>query len=277
MEKLDPIGLQHRFWRAIAEHAPEVMEDLFDRYQGAEWNDDQWLARSERWIESGCQNPRENDPHPAAMAWCDHWGLPDWCLRLAETALWKLWKRQGSTYRRQAWDKAAGQSHYYYFRPPALEFNFNPWSGIRLFQPHFFLLLLRCPSSFVQSVLLALIAAQGTVYAPISRDEYLKQVIEAATKAAGAHYDECIAGFKWFSADEYREFREFDTHCRWAILYILGLKDREIAERENNNRSDAISEDMVKKARYRVAKALGIEFKDRKGGRSFKGTRTPRK
>jgi hypothetical protein len=222
MEKLDPIAQQHRFWKAIAEHTPEVMEDLFERRQRhlQLWLDDRSDMTTSRWN-------REED---VAREWCTQRELPDWCLKLAKEALLK--RRHPSNTTRECWDLAAARSPYYFLRPPALEFDFNPWST-------------------------------DTPYAPISRDEYLNRVEEVATEAAGAHYDKYIASFPWFSANEYQEFRRFDTECRRLCLRLAGYSAEEIAEGEGGD----VDVSTVSKGAKKVAKALGIELPDDRGKR----------
>jgi hypothetical protein len=89
----DVIGCQYGFWRLIRKHAPEVVKDLFDRDRPRMWNIKEWDARWERFMVA-LDNPRGTGPHPAALAWCEGWQLPDWFLIRAEHALSAVPSRQ---------------------------------------------------------------------------------------------------------------------------------------------------------------------------------------
>jgi hypothetical protein len=128
----DVIGCRYDFWRLIRKHAPEVIRDLFDRDRNRLWNDEQW---AERWSKRDPDNPRGTGPHPAALAWCERWGLPDWCLIRAEHALSAVPSRQLKTAHAQdldRWRKAVSHSSYY-FKPPALKLTLNLWSKDEVF------------------------------------------------------------------------------------------------------------------------------------------------
>jgi|SRR5215475_3468199 len=145
------------------------------------WNIKEWDARWERFDPD---NPRGTGPHPAALAWCERWKLPDWCLVRAEHALSAVPSRQLNTRRIQdmdRWRKAVGNSLYYYLKPPPFEFKLSLWPA-------------------------------RSAYEPLTREECRERILKAATKAADEYFDKHVATFKWFDAEE---FRRFDEHFRY--------------------------------------------------------------
>src|SRR5262245_46602208 len=112
-EKLDVIACRHRFWKMLGELAPEVLHDLFNRDHPRVWTRAQW---DERWLRFDPNSPRNHDPHPGALAWCEQLKMPDWCLVLAERALDAQPSRQLKTKKVQEmdrWSKAVRHSAYY--------------------------------------------------------------------------------------------------------------------------------------------------------------------
>jgi len=204
-EKLDVKARQYRFWKLLPVYAPEVRQDLFDREPDIAWKDPEWLAR---WQRSDPDNPRGTGPHPAALGWCERWGLPDWCLVRAEHA---LSMRRGNSIEK-AWSKSVDDSIYFYIKPPPFEFKLSLWPA-------------------------------GSAYEPLTREECRERILTAAAKAAGAYFDNHVKAinefWEWFSTEE---CRKFDQHCRWLILHLFkGLKARQIVELEDAARGSELS------------------------------------
>jgi len=230
----DVVGCRYDFWRLIRKYAPEVIRDLFDRDRNPVWNVEQW---AERWERFGADpdKPRGTGPHPAALAWCERWGLPDWCLIRAEHALNAVPSQQLKTQRYQdmdRWRKAVSHSSYY-FKPPALKLTLNLWSKDEAFT------------------------------LPI-RDELTRRALEAVARCIGgevARYDaKYIQPLRegkrsWlFPALDEAANRKFELHAKWLILNKLkGAPQKVIALDEN------VSEQAVIKAINTLAEQLGFE------------------
>jgi hypothetical protein len=228
----DVVGCRYDFWRLIRKHAPEVIRDLFDRDRNRMWDDAQWAAR---WERSDPNNPRGTGPHPAALAWCERWGLPDWCLIRAEHALRAVPSRQLKTAHARdldRWRNAVSHSSYY-FKPPALKLTLNLWS-------------------------------KDEVFTLLTRDELKRRALEAVARCIGGEVARYEAKYiqplregkrSWlFPALDEAENRKFELHVKWLILNkFKGAPQKVIALDEN------VSEQAISKAIIALAEQLGFE------------------
>jgi len=230
----DVVGYRYDFWRLIRKYAPEVIRDLFDRDRNPIWNDGQW---AERWERFGADpdNPRGTGPHPAALAWCERWGLPDWCLIRAEHALNAVPSRQLKTQRYQdmdRWRKAVSHSSYY-FKPPALKLTLNLWS-------------------------------KDEAFTLPTRDELARRALEAVARCIGgevaiydAKYIQPLRDGKrsWlFPALDEAANRKFELHAKWLILNKVKRAPQKVIALDEN-----VSEQAVIKAINMLAEQLGFE------------------
>jgi hypothetical protein len=230
----DVIGCRYDFWRLIRKYAPEVIRDLFDRDRDRMWNIEEWSSRWER-FKVDPDNPRGTGPHPAALAWCDRWKLPDWCLVRAEHALSAGPSRQLKTQRYQdmdRWRKAVSHSSYY-FKPPALKLTLNLWS-------------------------------KDEAFTLLTRDELKRRALDAVASCIGgevARYDakyiqplrEGKRSWLFLALDEAGN-RKFELHAKWLIFNKLkGAPQKEIAIDEG------VNPQAVSKAIITLAEQLGFE------------------
>jgi hypothetical protein len=228
-ENLDTIARQHRFWRLLSEIAPEVRNDLFKRDRPRVWTQAQW---DERWARCDLNNPRNHDPHPGALAWCEEWKMPDWCLSLAERALYALPSRQlkAEKFREMdRWRKAASRSFYYFTKPQPFALEVDLWPT-------------------------------GTTFQISTREEIRERIAAAAAKAADAYFDNHVRAFnefwEWFATEE---CRKFDRHCAWLILHKWGGKTQgQIAEEASRGRSRPYTDEAISGAIVKLAKRLGF-------------------
>jgi hypothetical protein len=234
MEKTpaDVIGCRYDFWRLIRKYAPEVVKDLFDRDRDRIWNDAEWDAR---WKRIDPANPRGAGPHPAALAWCERWGLPDWCLIRAEHALSAVPSRRLKTQRHQdmdRWRNAVSHSSYY-FKPPALKLTLTLW-------------------------------AADEVFTLPTRDELKRRALEAVARCIGgevARYDEKYiqplreGKRSWlFPAPDEAANRKFELHAKWLIFNKLLKKQQKVIALD-----ERVTEQAVSKAITTLAEQLGFE------------------
>jgi hypothetical protein len=230
----DVVGCRYDFWRLIRKHAPEVIRDLFDRDRDRMWNTKEWEARLER-VMADPDNPRGTGPHPAALAWSDHWKLPDWCLARAEYALSAVPSRQLKTQRYQdldRWRKAVSHSSYY-FKPPALKLTLNLW-------------------------------AADEVFTMPTRDELKRRALEAVARCMGgevARYDEKYiqplreGKRSWlFPSLDKAANRKFELHAKWLIYYKLKDKPQKVIALD-----EGVTEQAVSRAIAILAEQLGFD------------------
>src|SRR5262249_19608975 len=104
---------------------------------------------------------------------------------------------------------------------------------------------------------------------PLTREECRERILTAATKAADEYFDKHVGAFVWFERSEYRKFNE---HCRWLILYLFkGLNDRQIVEMEEASRGNRLpprlplSDNTICAGRKSAAALLGFDLPKRKG------------
>jgi hypothetical protein len=196
------------------------------------WNDEQW---GEHWRKRDPDNPRGTGPHPAALAWCERWGLPDWCLIRAEHALSAVPSHQLKTAHARdldRWRKAVSHSSYY-FKPPALKLTLNLWS-------------------------------EDEVFTLPTRDELKRRALEAVARCIGgevARYDaKYIQPLRegkrsWlFPAPDDAANRKFELHAKWLIFHkLLKKPQKEIAIDER------VTEQAVSRAIGILAEQLGFD------------------
>jgi hypothetical protein len=197
------------------------------------WNIEEWSARWGRFMVAP-DNPRGTGPHPAALAWCDHWKLPDWCLVRAEHALSAVPSRQLKTTHAQnldRWRKAVSHSSYY-FKPPALKLTLYLWS-------------------------------KDEAFTLPTRDELKRRALEAVASCIGwevarydAKYIQPLRDGKrsWlFPALDEAGNRKFELHTKWLIFNKLLKKSNKVIALD-----EAVTEQAVSKAITTLAEQLGF-------------------
>jgi len=196
------------------------------------WDDAQW---AEHWGQLDPDNPRGTRPHPAALSWCDHWGLPDWCLIRAAHALSAVPSSQLKTQRYQdmdRWRKAVSHSSYY-FKPPALKLTLTLWS-------------------------------KEEAFTLPTRNELKRRALEAVARCIGGEVTRYDAKYiqplregkrSWlFPSPDDAANRKFELHAKWLILNKLkGTPQKVIALDEDK------TEQAVNKAINLLAEQLGFE------------------
>jgi len=217
------VDCQHRFWKLLGDRAPDVLHDLFNRDNPRVWTHAQWGERVNR---RDPYNPRDHMPHPAALAWCDEWGLPDWCLKLGEDALHAQPSRPVKAKKFQEmdrWRKAASNAIYNYLNPTPFEFK----------------TILRPP---------------GSAYEPLTRKKWRERIVAEAAKAADDYFDKEVEKFnELFAAFGKEGNRKFDLHASWLIANrVLGKQMKVIAIEAG------VAQQAVSKAITDLEKQLGF-------------------